>query len=503
MRDDRKLDPLAGLLARELKGATPVSAGVCPGPDVLAAYFERSLASAEMAGCESHFAACARCQEQLATLARMETAVAPQRVAESAGGFSWFLHWRWLTPVLAGAGALAIWVALRPATDPLEREARYRSTAPLRANEAAKAPAESKDLSSADPAKDAVTRLERDAALPGRTGQAGQAQSAPAGPRRTDAFSSRAASAGAAAPPAVAGGTLGESAEGQASRALSSEYKLADKDAAAKPAERADRAELSAAVREGQRVGALERAPAGAPVMQDQAQVLPKKNEPVAASTVTVETAAETEARRKQQAEQERAAGQVPQTPQQTAAALAKADAAAGPDIAQRQRPQAAPSSAQPQEQARPVPQQVGAFRGTEKAPMAQAQDTRDATALRESGFYTTQSPSRRAVWRVGPQGRIEHYQLPKKILELQNSGVTADLLSGSAPSEKVCWVVGRAGTILLTTDAGKTWQRLGSPSDADVIAVVATDETRAAITIAGGKRYVTTDAGRSWKSPN
>lgn len=525
MADHHKRDPLAGLLARELKATLPASAGVCPEPGVLAAYFERSLSAGEMAGYETHFAACPRCQEQLAVLARLETAVAPQRAPESAGGFSWFLNWRWLAPALAAAGALALFVILRPQppTGQVALDTRNRSTASQPAADANKAQvAEATNLNAAiEPAKKVPPAADARVVLDDRLKE-----------KEKDAFNLRAAgdraSAGAgagrmAASEPARGGRLSAATDGKASRAVSATDKLADKAEAAKLAERADRIEvtsLPAGAGEEQKVAALRPPPAAAPVA-GQEQALQKKNEiGTVASTVTVETAAETEAKRKQQAEDRAALQRAPaQQPLETA--QTKVDAGAGPDADMKQRLPVAPrAAAQSQSQARQAAapgaqdqtatQQVGALgAGRATASADQAKEALRSETFREFGvrdetsFFFAQSPSRRAVWRVGPQGRIEHYREPKKILELQNSGVTADLLSGSAPSEKVCWVVGRAGTILLTTDAGKTWQRLGSPSDADVIAIVATDETRATITVAGGKRYVTTDAGRSWKSPH
>jgi len=532
MAEHHKADPLAGLLARELKRTATSGAGVCPQPEVLAAYFERSLTSAEMAGCETHFAACPRCQQQLAAMARMEAASAPARSApESATGF-WLRSWRWLTPTLAAAGALAIWVLLRPPVDRVAYDARLRSTAPVHSNEALKTPADSKDLRAAEPAKDVVARLERDAALHDRLRKSDGAKASQGSRTARDSFTALSGSGGAGAS-APASARSGTTAEDKVARSLSSGYRTAGKTEAAKPADRADRAELAAATREGQQAAAPARIPAAVPVAPEQAQALQKKNEPATvASTVTVEAATEIEAKLKQQtgrgdpasrpvAAEARAALQ--QGPaQQAEAARARVDAEAGRDAADRKLSRATTPAAQAlqtpqmtqaagpdaQEQNRKARQQIGALSAAKTTPPAQAD--RAATAAMhefgvrdEPGFSFAQSPSRRSVWRVGPQGRIEHSQEPKKILELQNSGVTTDLLSGSAPSEKVCWVVGRAGVILLTTDAGKTWQRLGSPSDADIVAVQAADEARATITLAGGKRYATADAGRTWKTPN
>jgi len=109
-------DPLAGALRLGLQqNGSALDAAGCPSADLLASYFERSLPTTETTKWEAHFSACARCQQQLATLARIETAVGGVPNASTAAGFS-FLNWRWLTAASAAAvGALAFWVAVQPA----------------------------------------------------------------------------------------------------------------------------------------------------------------------------------------------------------------------------------------------------------------------------------------------------------------------------------------------------------------------------------------------------
>jgi hypothetical protein len=64
-------NPMAGLLRRSLATTAPAQ-GECPGSDLLAAYYERSLGSDEMSHCEDHVSHCATCREQLAAMARAE-----------------------------------------------------------------------------------------------------------------------------------------------------------------------------------------------------------------------------------------------------------------------------------------------------------------------------------------------------------------------------------------------------------------------------------------------
>ncbi len=80
-----------------------------------------------------------------------------------------------------------------------------------------------------------------------------------------------------------------------------------------------------------------------------------------------------------------------------------------------------------------------------------------------------------------------------------QSSGVTTDLLDGSAASHSVCWVVGKSGTLLRTTDGGEHWQRVTPPSAHDLIAVTATNSQIATVTAEPGVRFTTHDGGVTW----
>jgi len=61
-----------GLLRRSL-ARDSAAASDCPDAELLAAYFDQSLASDEAAGYELHFSTCPRCREQLAAMARAST----------------------------------------------------------------------------------------------------------------------------------------------------------------------------------------------------------------------------------------------------------------------------------------------------------------------------------------------------------------------------------------------------------------------------------------------
>jgi photosystem II stability/assembly factor-like uncharacterized protein len=115
--------------------------------------------------------------------------------------------------------------------------------------------------------------------------------------------------------------------------------------------------------------------------------------------------------------------------------------------------------------------------------------------------------PNRRALWRLGSAGRIEHSTDQGQSWQPQSSGVTADLLAGAAPSETVAWVAGRNGTILRTEDGGEHWQRVAAPTESgalptappDWVGVEASDALHATITSRDLRRFATDDGGRTW----
>jgi len=102
-------------LRRSLRDSLEAAGKDCPDPSILAAYFDRELAAAEAERWEAHFSVCARCQEQLAVLARTEPVVADVQAAEERAGWRAFWKLRWLAPLATAAAAAVLWIAIRPA----------------------------------------------------------------------------------------------------------------------------------------------------------------------------------------------------------------------------------------------------------------------------------------------------------------------------------------------------------------------------------------------------
>jgi hypothetical protein len=98
----KSTDAFEATLKRELRSALPWNAEDCPVPEVLAAYYDRSLSRGERAPVDSHLTSCVRCQSMMASIARAdEDGVVPA----SRGIF-------WLTRVLAPVAVVGIIVAI-------------------------------------------------------------------------------------------------------------------------------------------------------------------------------------------------------------------------------------------------------------------------------------------------------------------------------------------------------------------------------------------------------
>jgi photosystem II stability/assembly factor-like uncharacterized protein len=112
---------------------------------------------------------------------------------------------------------------------------------------------------------------------------------------------------------------------------------------------------------------------------------------------------------------------------------------------------------------------------------------------------YSFTSPEGDAQWRLGAAGLIEKSTDNGRTWQQQASGVTVDLLAGSAATNEVAWIVGRAGVILRTTD-GRQWQRIAPPAGItdDWVTVVVRSATSATV-VGSIRRFATEDGGMTW----
>jgi len=111
--------------------------------------------------------------------------------------------------------------------------------------------------------------------------------------------------------------------------------------------------------------------------------------------------------------------------------------------------------------------------------------------------LVTILSPDRSVTWIVGKNGFVRRHDADST-WHIQNSGVSTDLVAGSAPSSTVCWIVGRSGTIIRTTD-GEHWERITAPISDNLARVVASSAKDATITTERGQSFTTSDGGATW----
>jgi hypothetical protein len=125
-----------------------------------------------------------------------------------------------------------------------------------------------------------------------------------------------------------------------------------------------------------------------------------------------------------------------------------------------------------------------------------------NAQAAQDAGLvlYTFSPPNGGAIWHLGTGGLIERSTDQGSTWQSQASGVTSDLIAGSASSPDVAWVVGRGNVILRTTD-GQNWQRISPPAGVtgQWAAVAAYDAMSATVVADDLRRYATRDGGLTW----
>lgn len=139
------------------------------------------------------------------------------------------------------------------------------------------------------------------------------------------------------------------------------------------------------------------------------------------------------------------------------------------------------------------VTTQAASVGGGEAARQQLAMKANESIALPE-----VVSPDGAVAWVIGPGGRLSRSTDRRVSWQPQVSGVSVELLAGSAPSAVVCWMVGTAGTVIVTTD-GTRWSRVAFPERVDLVAVEATDGRVATVTTRDGRRFATRDAGATW----
>jgi hypothetical protein len=419
----------------------------CSDAETLSAYHERSLAPDQMASLKTHVTDCERCRQILAHLqATDEISVTEQNVAHeaisAANSGVRILHtrkptlWRWVAPAGALAAALLVWVAVRE-NNSVRIPAQATRVDIKQAETAKNLPALSSPLMS--PSLDAKKEAPLSDSLRALPPSA-QAAGAPKPPPQLLFKQKDSSNAGKKSWVAV------DSAQ-MADNSLSREVSPAPEEALQSRTEALERIET--------------------------------------AKTDAAKIAAENKATN---ARRDAFSSGSRQQPAPGAAPARSATADAAP---------AAPSGrAQASSESAGV--SGGVIQQQEIAGMSKFSEKAKMRLAASIGEVTVAAPGGTVSWRVGQAGIIELSSDAGKTWTLQPSGVTTDLLAGSAPSEKVCWIVGGNGTILRTTDAGAHWQKLRAPVQEDIRTVTAVDARRATVSLTNGS-YQTTDGGATW----
>jgi hypothetical protein len=501
MPSDDRDQQLDRALARHLRSASPDAA--CPDAEILAAYHQRSLSLEEMAHWKTHIASCSRCQETLALLEQTDSVaandwekhevpgalpgiegiekeenvpakfaagaasvpVAVPSVAKAAVKMRRHVPWSIVVPAGALAAGLLVWVAVHESPQFSKEE---KAGVQVADNREATPPA-SKAIPESEKAK---ARDEGSAALQSNI----PAERVSTTPLTTPALpASEMPSTRIVTPPPQ-------------DLARSEQDKKAQLDVS-KSANEFRARDVGGIVPSKGAVAAAPAAPkasagqGGGPLVSNQAQnqmqnqianqysnQAPPTNQPLgqASEQVTVE------AERQPAAEHKTDAQKVLKQKNETVAVGASTEAV---EVTS----------------APPAPT-AGAFSRASLNGRAEF-----LLPLQDRSIIV--SPGKQQGWRVGPAGKIEHSTDAGKTWKAQNSGVTADLLMGSAPSEKVCWIVGKNGTLLLTTDGGRNWKQITSPIADDIGGVNAVNAQDASIwDLPNHKRFETSDGGLTWK---
>ena len=480
MGSQKESEAVAGLLRRSLAHDTNVDSA-CLEPEILAAYFERTLRADEAKGCDLHLSHCARCREQLAAMVRAE-ASANMHGREASPRLAWLFDWRWLTAAAAVMVLVTVWLLGKPP----RLVPKTPQSAPLIA------------ANKVEPAKPSSPGAEFDA----------NALSARSGSREvvpTNRIATRGKSPSVpskkSVPSAQKTDDLAAVAPSRTER--ESQSQLADSSIAANEAsgaamEARDSKQSSRAAQQARL------ASAGHSFAAQQTQ---------ATQRVGVQTEAQQVSRSSPQSSHERAAAQASVQAgtgggvgNESGGPQMKAQAKAGPP------PSVAPVGGAPGSGA------IGGVAGAEasldreaaaKEKQGMASDA-NARLRKDSGAAlqvleersaekVIDTPDPTVKWRIAALGFVERSEDGGATWKGQEVDATAALLAGSAPDGKTCWVVGRNGLVLVTKD-GRTWKKIPPPASRDIVAVSAEDASSATVTTADGQRFSTHNSGKKWK---
>lgn len=469
-REEKPSQGLEAALRRALKGADEPARADCPGADVLAAYYDRTMTRVDRPGVEAHLAQCARCASTLAMMARADSAARSSERAERPGA------WFWVTRVVAPASLAGLTIALaitfRSAQKPQPEVVAMASRRPAwpARREAPSPPlkAEAPALAGAAGGQAASSEAKLATAPAPAHEEARQAEAPAAGVPS--------ASASVAPPEEIA---RNEAAAPNLASPVEAQHKekLGEPET---PKQQPPQALAEAASAQASKPEAT------APTQPLGAQAAA----PAVASTAPAAPLADLGARAK-------SAPAAPTTPQiQTGAALHRPESRLGAASSVAPAPPAGTASSGAAVGGAAV--QEGALKSLQAGTVAAPTGVFETSVTGGNQIY---SPDHRSAWQIGPGGAVMRWTTDTG-WHPQRSGVTVDLLAGAAPSDAICWLVGKSGTVIRTVDGGKHWELAAAPTTQNLSQVAAKDADNASVVATDGARFTTHDGGATWSSP-
>jgi hypothetical protein len=474
---------MAGLLRRSLaQDAGAGSSEDCPGPEILAAYFDRALDAQETGRYDLHFSRCTVCREQLAAMARAGDAPdAKDAEKENAGAWNWVTGPRWLMPAAAVVVALlvigGIVLRIRRPVAPANQIAMSRPDAVPSPN--AEPPVSSAPPANSAPPADTVPRPDNaravDVARPPATGNLmvrpsvpnqRDALGAPEKPNELDKSHALGATPASRTMPRVSHTTTaarrdellsaGASSAPPQPQAMArqknpemSRGAMRGGSASVAPNAQVNSADTTASVVESAPALDTTVAPAAPPA---------KKAE---ADSMESDTSAAVQADEANEAYAPRTKLPVTAVPGQSVSAA-----------------------------------NLTASKAKESAALAKLQEAQISSNLMK---LQIQTPDPKIFWLIEP-GAIERSENGGASWKTEYLNVRAPILAGAAPTVKICWLVGANGAVLRTTN-GTHWKTISPPAETDFVRVEATDALTATVTATDGRKFSTSDGGKSWSS--
>lgn len=476
---------MAGLLRRSLaQDAAAASGENCPEPEMLAAYFDRSLDAQETARYDLHFSRCSVCREQLAAMARAgDLGDADAAKKNTAGAWAWLTGPRWLMPATAALLALlaitGIALRVRKPAVPANEIAMSRPDALPPANPApptnsAPSPEDTPSSGAPSSARRAMDKIAAPPSAPSESGASRELR-APSPPRagegaHTSAGRSELSRVG------VVGGSAGKSAA-QVKQPQAPKSAPQPSPSMARGAMRAGNADNASGASGGAASGSGGGVAGGIANSANETAVVTEAAPPLdATEPATVAPA--------KKSETDSAKGD--------ASVSVEAETAPRPNARKSKKAATAPAPA-----AGVSAMNLATNKTTEAAELAKMQQAQISSNLMN---LQIQTPDPKILWMIAAPDAIEKSEDGGATWKLEYLETRARVIAGSAPTAKICWLVGQTGTILRTTN-GSHWKTIKPPDETDFVRVEAADALTATVTALDGRRFTTTDGGKNWNS--